>query len=157
MFSFLKRAPFLLLAALFIGAGAGLFTGCDSNADDGGTIYGTWVGVPGEEYEITAGTFTTTGAYSGTVENIRKDGSDAGYITIKFIENSWYGAPAVGKFYVIHYKDLKSSTVSISAAYSAADSDNVGGTGKASREQAESTYTVENGYFGFYSACQKQP
>ena len=156
MFSFFKRASVLLLAAFVFGASAGLFTACDSNKDDDASIYATWVSSYGEEYIITAAAFTSTGAYAGTIENIRGDGKGAGYITIKYTGNTFYGAPAVGKYYVIHYKDLNSSTVFLSGAYSAADTDNGGGSGKATKELAESTYTTANGYFGFYSACQKQ-
>jgi hypothetical protein len=155
MFSFLKKSRFLLLAALVIGASAGIFSGCDSNTDDDGIIYGKWVGIPGEEYEITETTFTSKDAYAGTIENIREDGPGAGYITIKYTENLFYGDSAKGKYYVIHYKDLTSSVVSISGAYSAGDSDAGGAGGKATKELAESVYTTVNGYFGFYSACKR--
>jgi hypothetical protein len=170
MFSFLKKATFLLLVALFIGTGTGLFTACDTNADDDGTIYGTWVSQYGEEYKITSSTLTVTDTFAGTIENIHKDGPGAGYITIKFTEHSTQykknGSPLnpVGRFYVIHYKNLTSSTVQLSQAYNANDPDGIesewgnagGSAGKQNIKDAE-IYTVGNSYFTVYSACQKQP
>ena len=170
-----KRYSFLLLAALVIGVSAGLFTGCDSNTNEDGTIEGTWVSSPDEEYIITATTFTATGFFTGTIENIRKDGSGAGYIVIRFTENTVKyiknGSPfdPVGRYYVIHYKNLTSSTVQLSQANSARDPDDIvadwgeyglfsagGAAGKATRTEAESTYTVAKGYFSFYSACTQK-
>jgi hypothetical protein len=74
---------------------------------------------------------------------------------MQFTDNSFYPT-AVGNYYVIHYKDLTSSSVSLSGAYSLADPDDGGGKGKSTQALAESTYTVQNGYFTMYSACIKQ-
>jgi hypothetical protein len=172
----IARIGAFLLFALTVTVNTGLFTGCDTNTDDGGTINGIWAGAfPGEEYIITPTTFTSTGAYKGTIESIIEDGFGAGYIIIKFTENSsqylFNGSPInpVGRYYVIHYKNLKTSTVQLSQAYSENDPDKIeadwgeygsgsagGAAGKTDKVLAVETYTIEKGYFGSYSACQRQ-
>jgi hypothetical protein len=167
MFSFfmrmgktIARIGAFLLFALTVTVSTGLFTGCDTNTDDGGTIYGTWAGAfPGEEYIITPTTFTSTGAYKGTIENTIEDGFGAGYIIIRYTENTYYGSQGisvVGKYYAVHYKNLTSSSVDIAGAYSPGDPDNGGATGKETKELAKKTYTTGNGYFVYHSACQRQ-
>jgi len=124
-------------------------------------LKGTWESIWGEEYIISAATFTSgyggSVSYAGTIVAHNADGADAGYITIKYTENSSY-TNSTGKFYVIHYKYLTSSTFSVSGANLNTDPDfdmTTGSGGKTTQEEAESTMTVADGYFSFYSACYK--
>jgi hypothetical protein len=169
-----KKISYLVLLLCLV-MGAQVFLGCDANSGDDDDDFinmpdllkGTWVSTYGEEYIITAKTFTSKYAgsvsYAGTVVNVREDGSGAGYITIKYTENSTYTTNAVGKYYVIHYKNLGASSMSLSSAYSASDPDPItgpygasgGAAGKITQQEAEITYTVQNGYFGTYSAFHK--
>ena len=84
--------------------------------------------------------------YSGTIVGHRSNG-DAGYITIQYTQH--YNTGAVGKYYVIHYKELTSTTMKYSAALKTSDPDfaNGGGGGKPTQEEAEKTYTVTGGYY----------
>ena len=163
-----KRFSFPMVALILV-IGAGVFIGC-SNSTLGDTgnktvpipeaLKGTWVGIAyGDKYIISETAFTAEFAYAGTVVNVREDGPGAGYITIKYTENPYYtdilGINVIGNYYVVHYKNLTSSTVVLTGAYSAADPDYGGGTGKATQALAESTYTTENGYFGSGSDCTK--
>ena len=156
-----KRVSFLLAAFILV-MSAGVFTGCDSNVDGGNepipmpeALKGTWVSSYGEEYIISSNTFTSKYgdyvSYAGTIVNVREDGANAGYITIKYTENSYYtdvlGIDVAGNYYVIHYKNLSSSSVELSGA---AD-----GEGKATLEGAETEYTVILGQFTWYSALHK--
>ena len=125
-------------------------------------LIGTWESIWGEEYIISAATFTSgyggSASYAGTIVAHNADGADAGYITIQYTENSTYTG-SEGKFYVVYYKDLTSSAMSISGAYKGGDPDfnaETGGSGgKTTQAEAEETYTVEGGYFGGGSNCYK--
>ena len=55
-------------------------------------------------------------------------------------------APDVGKWYAIAYKNLTSSTISLSGAYKAS-----GVTSTDTLEEAIKEFTVEKGYFSYYS------
>ena len=159
-------------------------SGCstDGTGNDAGSIYGNWVG-SSDRYTITNTEFTcefenweSPGVYdpffTGAIINIRADGPGAGYITIKFTEhaNSYYFANGdpfdiTERFYVLHFKNLTSNFMEISQAYSFEDpeaeaiqgdyGDTGGDEGKATQAEAESIYTVDNGYFDSYSACTK--
>ena len=148
-----------LLVVLVIGMSVGVFLGCDASGGDGdGSIYGTWTSTYGEVFIITDTEFISKFGdfvwYAGTIVNIREDGPGAGYITIIYTECD---PVSIGKYYVIHYKDLGSKSVSLSGAGSATDPDfdNWAPGGKILREDAEAIYTVTNGYFNDYSALTK--
>ncbi|MDR1287629.1 MAG: hypothetical protein LBK08_08485 [Treponema sp.] len=149
----------LLFLAVFL-AGAFFFPGCDT---DSGTnpfettpvpmpiaLTGTWVSTFNEEFTINAATFTNSWGgsviYSGSVIDVRLDAFGGGYITIRYTENT-YAPDAVGKYYVIHWKNLTGSSIDISAS-----SD---GDGKAALWEAEYEYVIWNGYFSIYSSCTK--
>lgn len=162
--SFLKRAAFAALV-LLLSAGL-LFVSCKHEPDDDPiwlpvgwsvptALQGTWVNPTygDETYTITGSSYLSEdivwGGFGGTIVNIRADGPDAGYITIKYTqEPSWFPG-SLGNFYVIHYKNLSSSSVSIAGC-----SD---GTGKSTQATAEAEYTVENtaDYFSWYSIVNK--
>lgn len=65
----------------------------------------------------------------------------------------WYRysstAPDVGKWYAIAFKDLTANAVKVSGAYGAKSSTET-------LEEAVAEFTVDKGYFSFYSDCAKQ-
>ena len=145
-----------------------LFVSCDLDGNNGKgnpekayvttpmpeALLGTWAGpYPGEEYIITSTTFTASGAYAGTIEGHRSNGSGAGYIAIQYSDAEYY-PNAAGNFYIVHYKDLTATTVSICGAYGEGSEFTTDGTGgKATKTAAEAAYTVTGGYFEWYSDC----
>ena len=158
----MKKRVLFLLAAFILGTSVWLITGCDTTLGGNNdpipmpeALKGNWVSSYGEEYIISSTTFTSKYgdlvSYAGTIVNVREDGSNAGYITIKYTENSYYtsvlGINVVGNYYVIHYKNLSSSSLELSGA-----SD---GEGKVIQEEAETEYTVLLGSFAWYSALHK--
>ncbi|MDR3237280.1 MAG: hypothetical protein LBT84_02120 [Spirochaetia bacterium] len=155
---FKKNSYLVLLLSLFIGTQA--FFGCDISEGNNSSkqipmpeaLKGSYLSTYSEEFIITGTEFTSAygGAvgYKGNIVNVRDDGGDtAGYITIRYTENTW-NTPAIGNFYVIHYKNLTNNSVDL-----AGSSD---GDGKITQDEAEDEYTVTNGYFSSYSVCAKQ-
>ncbi len=59
-------------------------------------------------------------------------------------------APDVGKWYAVHYKNLTSNSVSLSGAAKTG-----GETSTKTLSEAIIEFTVENGYFSYYSECTK--
>ena len=123
-------------------------------------LIGTWI--KQETITISAIEFTSqipgwsSYDYKGTIVAHRSNG-DTGYITIQYTQH--YNTNAVGKYYVIHYKDLESTRMNYSAAYLLSDPGfaNNGGGGKATQDEAEKTYTVTGGYFAEYTPVTKTP
>ena len=149
------------LAALVLFVSVCMFTSCKFEPD--ASIIGTWKSTYDEVFKITASTFTNEYngyvSYAGTIDNMRDDGSGAGYITIKLTENNYYPGESVNKFYVIHYKNLTDSTADIAGAYISGAPEfhpETGTGGKDTKAEAESTYTVAAGAFAFYSTCARQ-
>jgi hypothetical protein len=148
-----------LFVVLCLVIGAAFFTGCDTNGDGllPGLPTGTWVSSYGEEFSITSSEFISSYGgsvgYKGDIVNVREDGLGAGYITIKYTENAW-NTPAVGNYYVIHWRYRMKNSVDLSGC-----SDPMG---KANRTDAETEYTIDNvdangkGYFEIYSTCAIQ-
>ncbi len=60
-------------------------------------------------------------------------------------------APDVGNYYAISFKELSTSSISLSGAYKYG-----GATSKETLDEAKSTFTVADGYFGYYSELVKQ-
>lgn len=60
-------------------------------------------------------------------------------------------ATDVGKWYAISFKDLTNKSISISGAYN-----KDGKTSTDTLEEAVKEFTIENGYFSFYSDCVRQ-
>lgn len=141
---------------------------------DNSTLIGTWVNSyqgGTSVYKITSSTFDNSGTsiYNGTTStydsyagnNLLVSYTDnketSGYIYIKYTRaiNPDYTysetAPDVGKWYAIAFKDLKSSSLSLSGAYK-----EDGKTSTETLEDAISTFTIANGYFSYYSECVKQ-
>lgn len=126
------------------------------DADD--LLVGTWTdGTKYGTYIITNTTFENAGSYKGDNLVVQKLDSTSGYIYIKYTVamNADYSysetAPDVGKWYAISYKDLGAEKISISGAYK--DS---GATSCETLDEAVTEFTVDNGYFGFYTSHTRQ-
>ncbi len=134
------------------------------------TLIGTWLdsSYGKSYYEISENAFKNYGentegvsyeSYEGSDTYVLKTSDTAGYIYIKYTKAanadfSSYSsdpnvAPDVGKWYAIAYKDLTSNSISISGAYGKKSSTDT-------LAEAIQEFTIENGYFAFYSDCAKQ-
>ena len=141
---------------------------------DDDKLVATWAASEYEKYIITSETFESAGAYTGKELYVKKDSNTSGIIYVKYTkayefttENksedpewqaTWDGsgyyrysttAPDVGKWYAIAYKDLTEDSISISGAYGAKSSVDT-------LKEAVQEFTIDNGYFGYYSECIKK-
>ena len=126
-------------------------------------IFGKWTDDSGSIYEITEDSFKNYGegwsAYEGnSLEIIPNDDGKSGTIFLKYTvsknpDPDWsYSntAPDVGKWYAVSYKNLTKNSVSLSGA------SKLGGkTSTETSQEAKEEFTVENGYFDYYSECTK--
>lgn len=128
------------------------------DADD--LLVGTWTGGSTEwpeSYTITNTTFESKGSYKGNNLVVQKLDSTSGYIYIKYTvamnaDNSYSKtAPDVGKWYAISYKDLGAEKISLSGAYKKG-----GATSCETLDEAVTEFTVDNGYFAYYSPLTRQ-
>lgn len=126
------------------------------DADD--LLVGTWIdGTKYGTYIITNTTFENAGSYKGNNLVVQKLDSTSGYIYIKYTVamNADYSysetAPDVGKWYAISYKDLGAEKISISGA-----NKDGGATSCETLDEAVTEFTVDNGYFGFYTSHTRQ-
>lgn len=126
------------------------------DADD--LLVGTWTdGTKYGTYIITNTTFENAGSYKGNNLVVQKLDSTSGYIYIKYTVamNADYSysetAPDVGKWYAISYKDLGAEKISISGAYK-----DGGATSCETLDEAVTEFTVDNGYFAYYSPLTRQ-
>ncbi len=126
------------------------------DADD--LLVGTWTdGTKYGTYIITNTTFENAGSYKGNNLVVQKLDSTSGYIYIKYTVamNADYSysetAPDVVKWYAISYKDLGAEKISISGAYK-----DGGATSCETLDEAVTEFTVDNGYFGFYTSHTRQ-
>lgn len=126
------------------------------SADD--PLCGTWTdGTKYGTYIITNTTFENAGSYKGDNLVVQKLDSTSGYIYIKYtvaMNADWsYSetAPDVGKWYAISYKDLGAEKISLAGAYK-----NGGATSCKTVDEAVTEFTVDNGYFGYYSPLTRQ-
>lgn len=121
-------------------------------------LVGTWTdGTKYGTYIITNTTFENAGSYKGNNLVVQKLDSTSGYIYIKYTVamNADYSysetAPDVGKWYAISYKDLGAEKISISGAHK-----DGGATSCETLDEAVTEFTVDNGYFGFYTSHTRQ-
>lgn len=169
------RALAVLCALLFVSFG---FMSCQQEDETEYVNYsltGTWVNSYSggtSVYKITSSTFDNSGtsSYNGTtstydsyagnnlVVSYTNDEETSGYIYIKYTramnpDDYSYSetAPDVGKWYAIAFKDLTASSLNLSGAYKKS-----GKTSTETLEEAISTFTIDNGYFDYYSECVKQ-
>lgn len=126
------------------------------DADD--LLVGTWTdGTKYGTYIITNTTFENADSYKGNNLVVQKLDSTSGYIYIKYTVamDAYYSysktAPDVGKWYAISYKDLGAEKISISGAYK-----DDGATSCETLDEAVTEFTVDNGYFGFYTSHTRQ-
>lgn len=125
------------------------------DADD--LLVGTWTdGTKYGTYIITNTTFENAGSYKGNNLVVQKLDSTSGYIYIKYTvamnaDSYSETAPDVGKWYAISYKDLGAEKISISGAYK-----DDGATSCETLDEAVTEFTVDNGYFGFYTSHTRQ-
>ncbi len=160
----------LLISALFLFS----FTSCKGDPeyiDVYVNLQATWVDSYSSYYEITSSTFKNYGegysSYEGNNLIIQPISEDSGTIFIKYTKalctthsdfgNSLYtydsDAADVGKWYAISYKDLTSSSVKLSGAYGSTEGHYA--TSCDSLDGAIEEFTIENGYFAYYSECIK--
>jgi hypothetical protein len=126
-------------------------------------LTGEWKSEYGEIYTISAGEFSSGmewegewSGYKGTIVNHRGNAEGTtGYITIQFTECTW-DEDAENKYYVVYYKNLTDTTVTISGAGLLADPDFGNSGGRATKDEAEATYTVSSGYFATGSDLTKE-
>lgn len=127
----------------------------------GNTVYGTWTNEY-EKYEITTTDydnyyFSSSSSYvlyySSNNVTVSKTSDTTGYIYFQFDDSKHIGNGAsVGQWYVMAYKDLTESSISLLQAYSASPTYYAD-----SLENAKSNITIDNGFFsGTYSECTKQ-
>ena len=128
---------------------------CDKRPTAPNLLVGTWISTYNETYIYDGITFTS--AYDGKnsyvvkVERVIYSSDTAGIIYGKYTENSTYGNAVVGKYYAVSFKDLTDNSISISGAYKSG-----GKTGTDTLWQAIKEFTIDNGYFGIYSACERK-
>jgi hypothetical protein len=117
-------------------------------------LVGNWTSTYNELFAITnvdlTNSYAGSSLYAGNDIRVVKISDTAGTIFIKYTSNT-YTPSVVGKWYAVSYKNLTSSSVSLSAAYKAS-----GSSGTTTLDEAISEFTIENGYFGIYSECVKQ-
>lgn len=122
-------------------------------------LIGTWEITPPypESYTITKDTFSSKDSYEGNNAKVFKTSETSGYIYMQYTKaanSDWTyseNAPDVGKWYAISYTNLTDSSVKLSGAYKAG-----GKTSTATIDEAKTEFTIENGYFGYYSELPKK-
>ena len=135
--------------------------GCKQDNDDPtllDKLAGVWTSDMGEKYTISSTKFTSAWGgdvtYEGTIVNVREIDSTSGYITIKLTAAAYY-PESVGNYYVIHFRDLTSSTMKIAGAGKMEGDNYVGGEGESTQAAAETRFTVQEGYFDGFSDVTK--
>jgi len=139
-------------------------------------LVGSWTSTYNEVFRISTSDFSCKDTYAGDnlVVSYSNDDKTAGYIYIKYTEvydyvyiepedasawtkvtsgdYTWWkklSSTKMGKWYAIAFKNLTSSSLSLSGAAGTVSS-------TSTLEEAISTFTIANGYFDYYSECVKQ-
>lgn len=166
----MKKFHFSHLLAVAVLALSFTFTSCDliNNLSKTNTVtcyyslapIGTWKST-NDSFTITNTDLTNyyagSSTYAGNNLVIVPISDNAGTIFIKYTRSmnaDWtYSetAPDVGKWYAVSYKNLTSSSVSLSGAWKSG-----GSTSTTTLEQAIAEFTIANGYFGQYTEYAKQ-
>lgn len=136
----------LLLVFLFIA-----IISCDKNPyNDNSRLLGTWENptYKGETYIYDGITFTSSGSYKMKVKSIIWSSDASGIIYGRYTENT-YNPSVVGKYYAVSFKDLTDTSISISGAFKG------GKMAADSLVEAITEFTINNGYYSFYSSCKK--
>jgi hypothetical protein len=111
-------------------------------------IIGSWASDYGA-YTITDKTISFYyGTYLGEIVNVRPIGEneDKGYITFKYLINTPNNQELIGYYGVLYWELVDEDTAYICAAYS----DSSGDEGKATQQEAEQTYVIEEAEIFFY-------
>jgi hypothetical protein len=158
----------------FLVLALGVLFGCDPSTNgDPAEFSGKWTSTEGDQFIIDKVAYTFTYWYGTGEPDYGTDSMDykgaivgavatdlsllkqeSGFITIKITQSGEWG-PSVGKFFVIHWKELTASSVREAGAYKNSVPNNNGGMDTV--EDAENEYTVPNGYFngfGTYTPAQ---
>lgn len=134
----------LLVVFLFIA-----IISCNKNPyNDNSRLLGTWISTYNETYIYDGITFDA-GSYKMKVKSIIWSSDASGIIYGRYTENT-YDSSVVGKYYAVSFKDLTYSSVSISGAYK-----KDGKIATDSLVEAITEFTINNGYYSFYSSCKK--
>lgn len=136
----------LLVVFLFIA-----IISCNKNPyNDNSRLLGTWENptYKGETYIYDGITFTSSGSYKMKVKSIIWSSDASGIIYGRYTENT-YSPSVVGKYYAVSFKDLTDTSISISGAYKD------GKMATDSLVEAITEFTINNGYYSFYSSCKK--
>lgn len=137
----------LLLVFLFIA-----IISCNKNPyNDNSRLLGTWENKQPNftETYIYDGINFDAGSYKMKVKSIIWSSDASGIIYGRYTENT-YDSSVVGKYYAVSFKDLTYSSVSISGAYK-----KDGKIATDSLVEAITEFTINNGYYSFYSSCKK--
>ena len=136
----------LLLVFLFIA-----IISCNRNPyNDNSRLLGTWENptYKGETYIYDGITFTSSGSYKMKVKSIIWSSDASGIIYGRYTKNT-NDSSVVGTYYAVSFKDLTDTSILISGAYK---------DGKMSADtliEAITEFTINNGYYSFYSSCKK--
>lgn len=133
----------LLLVFLFIA-----IISCNKNPYN--RLLGTWENKQQTYTEtyIYDGINFDAGSYKMKVKSIIWSSGASGIIYGRYTKNT-NDSSVVGKYYAVSFKDLTDTSISISGAYK---------DGKMSADtlvEAISEFTINNGYYSFYSSCKK--
>ena len=133
----------LLLVFLFIA-----IISCNKNPYN--RLLGTWENKQQTYTEtyIYDGINFDAGSYKMKVKSIIWSSDASGIIDGRYTKNT-NDSSVVGKYYAVSFKDLTDTSISISGAYK---------DGKMSADtlvEAITEFTINNGYYSFYSSCKK--
>lgn len=136
----------LLVVFLFIA-----IISCNKNPyNDNSRLLGTWENKQQTYTEtyIYDGINFDAGSYKMKVKSIIWSSDASGIIYGKYTENT-YSPSVVGKYYAVSFKDLTDTSISISGAFKG------GKMAADSLVEAITEFTINNGYYSFYSSCKK--
>jgi hypothetical protein len=161
-FRIVKTVALLVLAVALM---SGL-AGCDllGSSNDSVDVADYWQSPEyGDGFEITLESATwmfyqytddaKTVAFAGEIVGDPDYDADAAYLTMKITKSGQYGK-AVGEYYRVHYKELGKDSVKEAAAYNTNSADSVN-DGVPTLSEAQSEYTVDNGYFALYGTYKR--
>ena len=137
----------LLVVFLFIA-----IISCNKNPyNDNSRLLGTWENKQPNftETYIYDGINFDAGSYKMKVKSIIWSSDASGIIYGRYITNSFY-TNVVGKYYAVSFKDLTDTSILISGAYK-----EKGKIATDSLVEAITEFTINNGYYSFYSSCKK--